>query len=52
MKCLVFAILLTLVVLVGEALAGCVTSTIFLPDGTMQICTICCAGSSCTTTCF
>jgi hypothetical protein len=52
MKCLVFAILLTFVVLVGEALAGCVTITDFSPDGRMTICTICCVGSSCTRTCF
>jgi len=56
MKCLVFAILLTVLALVGEALAGCVTSTYFGPEGKMVVCTTCCIGggtsASCTTTCF
>ena len=35
----------------GPALASCITQTIFGPGGKMTICTTCCYGTSCTTTC-
>lgn len=34
------------------AVAQCVTNTTFLPSGKMVICTTCCTGNHCTTTCF
>lgn len=30
---------------------ACITNTTFLPDGTAQVCTICCSAGVCTTTC-
>lgn len=34
------------------AYATCVTNTTILPDGRMVICTTCCYGTNCTTTCM
>lgn len=50
-KHLVLAIILFLC-LVGIAWAACTTYTIFLPDGTMQICQSCCYNGNCQITCF
>lgn len=35
----------------GPAWASCTTHTYFL-NGRMVMCTVCCAGSHCSTTCF
>lgn len=35
----------------AEVQAGCTSHTIFGPGGKVTICTICCYGGSCTTTC-
>lgn len=54
MKRLIGAVAILLAVLLWhtEAAASCTTSTIFLPDGRMVICTTCCYGANCTTNCF
>lgn len=33
------------------AYASCSTQTFLMPDGKMMICTTCCYGTNCTTTC-
>lgn len=48
MKAIIFAVGL---MLSGVAVAQCVTNTYF-HNGRMVICTTCCYGSNCTTTCF
>ena len=52
MKRLIAAIVLLLAVTVQQAEAACSTHTITLPDGRMLMCTTCCFGNSCNTTCF
>ena len=49
MKRILFAI--TLALAASAAYAACTTHTIFGPNGQTTICTTCCAGSNCTTTC-
>lgn len=44
-------LLLTLCLQAGPALAACQTSTIWY-NGKMVMCTTCCTGSFCHTTCF
>jgi hypothetical protein len=51
MRLIVGALLLVLA-LASRADAACTTHTIFLPDGRTVICTTCCYGGGCTTTCF
>ena len=46
------AALWLLVWLTEPALASCTTQTITTPDGQVIICTTCCYGSQCNTTCF
>ena len=46
------AILLAVLLWHGEAAAACTTNTFILPDGRMIVCTTCCMGAYCTTTCF
>ena len=55
MKKLILSIVLGLIaglMIVQFAHADCTTNTIFLPDGKIMICTTCCYGNNCTTTCF
>jgi hypothetical protein len=51
MKALIFAILLTLV-LVSAAWAACYTHTVITPRGSVTCMTCCWGEYSCTTTCF
>ena len=44
MRVFFLAILFTVLMLVGEAAAGCVTHTIFTSNGQSQTCTTCCWG--------
>ena len=44
-------IAITLALAASAAYAACTTHTIFGPNGQATICTTCCAGSNCTTTC-
>lgn len=48
MKALIFALGL---MLSGVAVAQCMTNTYFV-NGRIVVCTVCCYGGSCTTTCF
>lgn len=52
---LVFALLAVLIggsgMFARDACAACSTSTTFLPDGSVVICTTCCSGGNCWTTC-
>ena len=53
MRIVILTALFLVGLLVGEALAACVTHTYIGPDGGMVICTTCCyTATSCTTTCF
>ena len=51
MKALWLALLFT-VLCVGIAWAECYTNTFIGPNGRIMICTTCCWGNNCTTTCF
>lgn len=48
MKAIIAAVLLTVS---GVVYAACSTST-YIYNGKMVVCTTCCAGTSCTTTCI
>ena len=50
MKKLIMGLCLTAVATV--AYASCRTQTITTPDGRMTVCTTCCYGGNCNTTCF
>lgn len=50
MKILLLALVL-LLTLASLAWAACTTTTYFLPDGKIMICTTCCFGPSCTVNC-
>jgi hypothetical protein len=54
MKRLMYVLVLTWMLLgvASDVWAACTTTTIFMPDGRMLICTSCCYGSNCTVTCF
>ncbi len=36
----------------GPAFADCITNTVFGPSGKMTMCTVCCNGTNCFTTCY
>ena len=52
MKYFIMLVVLWIVMLPELALAACSTQTIMYPDGTTVLCTTCCFGSHCTTTCM
>jgi hypothetical protein len=43
---------LGLFLVAGVVYANCVTNTIIKKDGTMTVCTTCCYGTNCSTTCI
>lgn len=49
---LITALLIILSLLVYQAEAACVTNTIVDQNGRMLVCTTCCSGTMCNTSCF